>query len=287
MSTLLDGTSTTAALSLWIGVAALTTVAFSIIKTMRLTSWWMHKPVQDMTAQHMLSRSMGIAFLNVVIPAAILAGHWMFIRPDTIDTWISYAQWALWPLAFAVLARMMAIFLTHNAEHIEFVFYVAGFSGLMLLATSYVNTFQGAYFSFHIISLVYFLHELWIYRRRTDTHAVFLLIWTSFFLPFGFSLPFFLGHAYLQIIGFEGEVWWYLVGGVTMGLVVPCIYMCYNVYRIGTDIEGPLMRSVKGMGRKSHGFSLPGWDLWGHLNEDVTNTVDAAAGYRPTSSSSV
>jgi hypothetical protein len=195
--------------------------------------------LKDLTTQHMLQRSLLVCFINIIIPAALMAHHFIWIRPGTVDTAVSYIQWIGWAINFAVLARSVAEYLALNYVHADFVFQSAGLSVLALLAASFFANFQYLWYVVHLVGFVYTIHVLWVYRRRPGKHGVAVLVFISFFWLVGFSLPFGLGHAFSQWITFEGEWWWY-AAAVLFGQELLCLYMCSTLY----DLEHKHYRHV-------------------------------------------
>lgn len=222
---------------LWanVGVFGAGLVFFSIWKTLRITAWKLGVPIKDLVSQSMLYSGLGVCFLNVIISIAVLLiGSLRFIRFDNVM--VSYAQWVGWTFSFAILGTMLAKFLYMNSEWIHSLWWTLILSGIFVVLTSVLTeNARYLFFAAHASVFFYSIHALWVYRERSDFHALFIMSVVTIVWMLGFSLPALLGHAALQVISFKVEIWWFVVAS-WIGQLFVAFYICHKLHEKGADL---------------------------------------------------
>lgn len=222
---------------LWVTVGAHGAIALvlSVWMTFRLTAWKMGKPLQDLTAQSILFWGMSANLVAAVSALSLVLNQFLALRWDSVV--IAYFHWIMYAIVFAIMARMVTVFLAMNRVWIDSLFYAFAASMLALVAATWVgDTGRYLWVGVHLAILLYSIHALWVYRRRSDFHALFVLAWIQVVWVLGYPLPFILGHACLQIISFKIEIWWYSAAG-WIGVGFLTLYLARNVFRLGKGLE--------------------------------------------------
>lgn len=244
---------------LWInvGLAGATTVFFSIWMTLRITAWKLGVPIKDNTAQSVLNGGLIVGFLNTLASLALLYNHLLFIRFDDIP--IAYIHWVIWAITFAVLGRMLSVFLAMNLPWVDSLRWMFAASSLALVISSIVHdTTRYVWFAAHAVIFIYAIHALWVYRRRSDLYALSILMLVNIVWIAGFTLPFLLGHASLRIISFTIEIWWYSAA-MWIGQLAVAIFLARFLYSQGKElIEWIDHRHIKMFSTRSTDTGFPG-----------------------------
>jgi hypothetical protein len=245
--------------ALWalFGISAFSAIFFSIWGTLRITAWNLGIPIKDRPAQHLLNTGLLVSFLNMVAAAGVIARHFIWLRPDTLDIYVSYLPWICWTICFAVMSRASALYLAHNYEHRDMVFYTAGLSCLALIPASFFNTYQYLWLVVHAIGFIYTIHLLWVYRTRPGSMAVGLMLMMILW-PLCFTLPFSLGHAFGRYISFAAETWW-TFAGVVLGQLGFMFYMNLTLDVYGKTTSAFITRHFKS---REECVGYPGWETY-------------------------
>lgn len=217
------------------GVHGAITLFFSVWLMFRITIWKLGKPLSDLTSQSMLYWGLTANFLQLVISLSLFYNQFPFQRWDSVV--IQYSHWLAWAAVFAVLSRMLTVFLSMNRVWTDSLFYTFAGSALSLFIAAFIgDTSRYLFFAVHFVIHIYAIHCLWVYRERSDFHAIFILAVVSVAWVVGYSVPFLLGHSALQVISFTFELWWYSIAGWIM-IGFTSLYLARNVHRLGKELE--------------------------------------------------
>lgn len=130
----------------------------------------------------------------------------------------------------------MAIYLCHNATWIYGLPLVTGLGMLSFLAFAYIVALSRyLYWVVGYCIMIYIIKALWLYRRRTTSTGVFLLVWTTigFIFEQGWSL---FGICGTDSISYVSQVWWVVIFKLLV-YVVPSVIAAYTLYDQGEDVS--------------------------------------------------
>jgi hypothetical protein len=262
---LLDGSTTHGLLWGWFGVSAVVCLAFLTWKKFYYYGYGCKDaPWKIDTMMGLLWMGSSLGATNALAGLALLMRHWIFERPPAgSGQYISYAPWIIWGYNYGLLTFMALWWLVHR-QVFNFTIWIAAFSSLLIVAASFVSSHRWVYFAVHLGAIFYVIHLLVCYQRRKDWPSIWLFVWLTLTWVFGASLPFLLGHAFLQAISFEVEHWWYFIGAVILGQYVPAAFMCVTVYwPLGEDAEARIAGKQKWLRGKDPVRVQPGQERFG------------------------
>lgn len=218
--------------------------------------------MHDKTAHSMLFWALSVQFLNLVASLATVLGHLFWERqPDGV--WVTVSFLSLWTISYAILGKMLAVFLCANSVWIESLFWTfAGAVGSLIVCTTIGYSTRYLWFACHVLVFVWSIHASWVYRRRSDFHALFILIVISILFIVGLTIPYLLGVSALYITSFTVEVWWYSIFMWLGQFLVPW-YLCANLYKHGEELTGYInKRAIKIFTTRTDGVGEPGDELF-------------------------
>jgi hypothetical protein len=229
-------------LPLWIGVGLRGAVALglSIQLLLRTTSWRTRIVVKDLTTQVVTTLAFGVEIISAMALLAQALGQQIYSRSDTVD--VNILPFIVNIITYALITRTLTIYLCHNSGWEHYLWLgSAFFAGCLLFNVMVGEVSRYIQFAFAWFALWWVIHVLWVYRRRrSDGTTVFLLLWVTVVWNVCLILPALLGHANLQVIGYLGETWWTVLGGL-LAQTLPNIIMVTTLYKLGA--VSPLVAS--------------------------------------------
>jgi hypothetical protein len=180
---------------------------------------------------------------------------------------------------------MMARFLFMNISWIDIMWKLFLIGGAAAVVCAFIaDTSRYIWFVAHALVFLYGLHAMWVYRRRSDIHSIAMLLLVNIVWIAGFTLPFLLGHACLQVISFRCEVWWYIIAS-WVGMLIPAFYLPKYIHRLDKDLTEFIdKRHLRMFATRTTDMGFPGDYLvilpLTHDKSDQADTLESGRGQR-------
>jgi hypothetical protein len=158
-----------------------------------------------------------------------------FMIQNNIGEVVSYTPFLFQIVIAATYVHLMAVYLCQNATWIYGLPMVTALAMVAFLAFSYVVSLSRyMYWVIGYCMMIYIIKALWLYRRRTTTTGVFLLVWTTiaFIFEQGWSL---FGVSGTGGLSWLAQVWWIVVFKF-VSFVLPSVIAAYTLYDQGDDV---------------------------------------------------
>jgi len=191
--------------------------------------------VHDVISQRGLFSAMAVAFVySLGMCLSMYMGQFLIQNNSGIT--VGYAPYILQIVMSSSLVYLMTIYLAHTFAWIDSLWWAQALAGLSYLAFSYVSDISRyMWWVFGFSMGLYIIKCLWVYRRRSTTGGIILLVWLSLgYIVEPMSMLF--GVCGTMSISYLVEVWW-IVAFKFVVYVVPSIIAGYTMYDQGNDID--------------------------------------------------